>query len=76
MSLDKKPCPFCGSTNVHARTLPALFKQSGRGWAVVCFDCYARGSYVPMLKYGKTSHSGEAKFDAVKVWNEAKRQEG
>lgn len=65
------PCPFCGGTNVHKRTLPALFNQTGRGWAVVCFDCFARGPYVKNEKYGKTSHSAEAKREAAAMWNGA-----
>lgn len=67
--IDKKPCPFCGSTDIHARTLPAFFKQNGRGCAVVCFSCYARGPYIRMDKYGKSSHSAEAKIEAIEKWN-------
>ena len=71
-----KPCPFCGGENIHTRTLPAFFKQNGRGVAVVCFDCYARGPYVRYDKYGKTSHCAEAKQEAVAAWNKAIRSEG
>lgn len=72
---DRKTCPFCGSANVHTRTLPAFFKEIGRGYAVVCFDCFARGPYVKMDKYDRTSHSIEAKFEAVTRWNKAVRTE-
>ena len=70
---DRKACPFCGGTNVKTRTLPAFFHELGRGYAVVCFDCFARGPYVKMDKYEKTSHSIDAKFEAVTRWNEALR---
>ena len=69
MNEELKSCPFCGSTNIHVRTLPAFFHEVGRGWAVVCFGCFARGPYVKNEKYGRTSHSAEAKRDAIEAWN-------
>lgn len=69
MGVEIKPCPFCGSTNVHARTVQPIYYAKQRGYSVICLDCFARGTFVPNEKYGKTSHSAEAKREAIEAWN-------
>ena len=72
-----KSCPFCGGkpyleTNhrafINAKTTKVAF--------VRCKSCNARTERIPLEKYGKTSHSLEAKLDAIAAWNKRAEKTG
>lgn len=65
------PCPFCGGNNVVIRKSERTrFNEHPiRTAFVLCLDCFARGSTIPLYYYGHTSHSGEAVAEAVRAWN-------
>ena len=65
-----RSCPFCGGKPYLERSSRAYI--GGRSMKVAyvrCTECSARGPKIPIMKYGKTSHSVEAELEAEELWD-------
>ena len=58
-----RPCPFCGSENLHIAEYPIGF--------VLCKDCGAQGS----TSYEVSSNAAK-RADAIRKWNEREKKNG
>ena len=56
---DLKPCPFCGSVDVHIDSV-----NDGGGWAVRCSGCFAQGHDSAAMEL-----SSEVKLEIINAWN-------
>lgn len=62
---DLKPCPFCGSNDIHLITTGEQFVT---GYRVYCLDCHAKG---PSIAW-KPDRRDENEDKAKRAWNTRK----
>lgn len=68
-------CPFCGGEPYLERSARAYVSGKTENVAYVrCTNCNARSGKVPLSKYGKSSHSGQAVQEAMDLWNARSRK--